>query len=200
MFAEAARIYIEHNQKIEKDIGGIIMILKSIDLGLMAEHLTAHKGIISKLRLYYCSVGNPTLKQIIYEQFLIMRNHVRVMLMLMDPARNETVSISALTEIQPVEIKCKPFSSYMSDKSIALEAHNTAKSMALDNFSSALRMKTSNVRDIHIQMALQQVKLQEKYTEFIHKMGDDHAPSASFEEQKNTMAEFLRMFHMQSRK
>lgn len=176
--------------------GGIELILKSIDLALMAEHLTTHKGVISKLQSYYCFVHNPVLKQLVQEQFLIMRNHVKVMLLLMDPALNEKVTVSALHQIQPVEIPCQSFVNPMGDQAIALEARTTAKAMAHDNFSSALMMKAPNVREIHVQMALQQVSLQERYSDLLQSMGRDQAPSASLEEQRKTIEMFKQFFHI----
>jgi hypothetical protein len=97
------------------------------------------------------------LKQTIYEQFLIIRNHMQVMLKLMDPEHNENVSVLALNQVEPVDIPCPEPILRVGDKNILLEAHNTAKSMALDNFSSALKVKATNVKSIHVQMALQQV-------------------------------------------
>lgn len=172
------------------------MILKAIDLGLMSEHLTTHKGVLNKLQSYYCTVKNPALNQIIYDQYIIMRNHVQVMLMLMDPKINEQVSVSALFQIQPVEIPCQPLSIQMGQKEITIEARNTAMSMATDNFSSAIRMKAHNVRDIHIQMALQQVKIQERYSEFMKSMGWEYAPDSSLEEQVKALQFFKHLFHI----
>lgn len=175
------------------------MILKAIDLGLMSEHLTAHKGILSKLQTYYCSVNNPTLKQIIYEQFLVMRNHVQIMLMLIDPKMNEQVTVNALKQVQPVEIPCKSIEMIMGEKEIAIEGHHTAMSMASDNFSSALRMKAANVREIHLHMALQQVHLQDRYDEFLKSMGWKHAPDSTLEEQVETINVFKDLYHIPSK-
>jgi hypothetical protein len=172
------------------------MILKAIDLSLMSEHLTTHKGVLKKLAYYYCSVKNPLLKQTIYEQFLIMRNHVYVMLKLMDPEHNEGVSVPALKQVELVDISCPNSILRLGDKNILLEAHNTAKSMALDNFSSALKMKASNVKSIHVQMALQQAQLEERYSELGKKMGLNQSPYTSAEEQINTIKQFEHLFHI----
>ncbi|AXI30609.1 hypothetical protein CIB87_16850 [Priestia megaterium] len=172
------------------------MILKAIDLSLMSEHLMTHKGVLKKLAYYYCSVKNPILKQIIYEQFLIMRNHVYVMLELMDPEHNEDVSILALNQVELIDIPCPETILRLGDKNILLEAHNTAKSMALDNFSSALKMKATNVKSIHVQMALQQVQLEERYSELGKMMGLNQSPDTSSEEQTNTIKRFKRLFHL----
>lgn len=176
------------------------MILKAIDLGLMSEHLTTHKGVLNKLQLYYCTVRNPALKEIIFEQLMIMRNHVQIMLMLLDPKINERVSVTALQQIEVVEIPCQQqFSIHIGEKEIAIEAHQTAMSMASDNFASALRMKAQNVRDIHVHMALQQVKIQEKYSEVMKSNGWEQAPDSSFEEQIKTLQMFKNLFHVQTR-
>jgi hypothetical protein len=60
------------------------VILKSIDLSLMVEHLNIHKGVLARLESAFCTVERHFLKQIIYEQIVIMRNHVKVMLLLID--------------------------------------------------------------------------------------------------------------------
>ncbi|MDD1515303.1 hypothetical protein [Priestia megaterium] len=172
------------------------MILKAIDLSLMSEHLMTHKGVLKKLAYYYCSVKNPILKQTIYEQFLIMRNHVQVMLELMDPEHNEGVSVLTLNQIELVDIPCPETILHLGDKNILLEVHNTAKSMALDNFSSALKMKATNVKSIHVQMALQQVHLGERYSELGEMMGLNQSPETSLEEQTNTIKRFKHLFHI----
>ncbi|MED3971704.1 hypothetical protein P4658_29075 [Priestia megaterium] len=172
------------------------MILKAIDLSLMSEHLMTHKGVLKKLAYYYCSVKSPLLKQTIYEQFLIMRNHVHVMLKLMDPEHNEDVSVLALNQIELVDIPCPEPILRLGDKNILLEAHTTAKSMALDNFNSALKMKASNVKSIHVQMALQQVQLEERYSELGEKMGLNQSPDTSAEEQISTIKQFEHLFHL----
>lgn len=59
--------------------------LPATDLGLMAEHLTAHKGIINKLEVYHEKVTNSKLKEIIALQTDMMRVHVKVMLALINP-------------------------------------------------------------------------------------------------------------------
>ncbi|UOQ94376.1 hypothetical protein MUO14_05315 [Halobacillus shinanisalinarum] len=41
------------------------MTLPVVDLGLMAEHLTTHKGIISKLKRYHSMVSIVALKEIL---------------------------------------------------------------------------------------------------------------------------------------
>jgi hypothetical protein len=172
------------------------VILKAIDLALMSEHLTVHKGILHKLQTYYCYVKDPNLKQIIYEQFIIMRNHVQVMLALMDPKLNEQITIAALNQIQPVDIPCQQVSIPMGEQEITLELQHTAKTMASDNFSSALRMKAGNIRDIHVQMALQQVQIKEKYSDIINKMGWGYVPESSMEEQLKTLEKFKEFYHI----
>ena len=177
--------------------GVFIVILKSIDLSLIAEHLTAHKGVLNKLESYYCAVQNTTLKQIIYEQYLIMWNHVKVMMLLMDPEINEEITAAFLNKVEPVAIQCQGECFIMKEQNIALELGNTAKTMAHANFSSALMMKAHNVRDIHIHMALQQSMLQHRYNEFSKETMMEIAPKSSLKEQTNTLKSFKRMFKKQ---
>lgn len=172
------------------------MILKSIDLSLMAEHLMIHKGVLSRLESAYCTVHSNELKQIIYEQIVIMRNHVKVMLLLMDPNQNEHVTVAALNELDPVSIKCQNQNTQSKEKNIAIELKNTAKTMANANFSSALRMKAQNVRDIHINMALQQATIQHRYHLFLEQNMKEVAPESSIQEQLNTMNSIKKMFNI----
>ncbi|MGQ3381114.1 hypothetical protein ACT6P6_24010 [Priestia endophytica] len=174
------------------------MILKAIDLGLMAEHLTTHKGVLKKLMYYYHAGQNAMLKQIIYKQFLIMCNHVQVMILLIDLKYNDTVSVSALKQIESIELPHRTVTFQMGDKNILVEARHTAQSMALDNFSSALKMKTFNVKQIHIEMALQQIQLQEQYSELGKTLGIDYSPDTSLEIQIKTLEHFKKLFHMKS--
>ncbi|SEM14790.1 hypothetical protein SAMN05192533_101206 [Mesobacillus persicus] len=170
------------------------MILKSIDLSLMAEHLMIHKGVLARLESAFCSVHSNELKQIIYEQIVIMRNHVKVMLLLMDPNQNELVTVAALNELDPVSIKCQDQNAHPKEKNVAIELKNTAKTMANDNFNSALRMKAQNVRDIHINMALQQASLQRRYHHFLEQNMKEVSPESSIQEQVNTMNSIKNMF------
>jgi hypothetical protein len=172
------------------------MILKSIDLSLMAEHLMTHKGLLNKLEAFYCTVQENTLKQIIYEQYLLMRNHVKVMISLMDPEQNEKITVSSLNQIDPVEIQCPKENLLMNEQTVALELRNTAKTMAHDNFSSALRMKAPNVRNIHIHMALQQTVLQDRYNHFIKEKMWEVTPESLLQQQKDTLQSFKAVFHI----
>jgi hypothetical protein len=170
------------------------LILKSIDLSLMAEHLSAHKGILNKLESFYCSASEGELKQLIYEQYVIMRNHVKVMILLMDPEHNEEIKVDSLNHIEPVTIQCPNSISHNKDEDIALELKHTAKTMAHNNFSSALMMKAKNVKDIHIHMALQQTMLHHRFNQFLKKNTSDTAPDSSFQEQLETLTQFKKMF------
>jgi hypothetical protein len=173
------------------------MILKSIDLSLMVEHLKTHKGILARLESAFCTVQSHILKQIIYEQLVIMENHVKVMLLLIDPNHNEKITVAALNKVDPATIQCSEANLANNDKNIALELQNTSKTMAHGNFSSALRMKEKNVRDIHIHMALQQVSLQQRYTHYIKQNMKEVAPESSRQEQLNTLQLLKQMFPSQ---
>lgn len=51
-------------------------MLKTIDVGLMANHLSAHKGVISRLELYTKHAKEQQLVVILQKQIGIMKNHV----------------------------------------------------------------------------------------------------------------------------
>lgn len=168
------------------------MTLPATDLGLMAEHLSTHEGMLNKLKYYHNKVTNAELKEVIGLQINGMRAHVRVMLMLINPYQDEYV------EVPPLEANTRNQyhrektwgQNTLDNKSIALEARASAKCMANENFVSALMMKNSNAKHAHIEMALQQATLQEMYGEFIKKMGWAFVPHVSEEDQINTYQHF----------
>lgn len=169
------------------------MSLPAIDLGLMAEHLTAHEGIINKLELYQTKVTIVSLKKIIVSQTNMMRDHVRVMLALINPnQKNEYVELSPINKylgfyhMQTAEGQ----NNSPRDKWIALDGHTTAKNMSNNNYGSALMMQDPYVRNIHVQMALQQFEMLYIYGEIIARMGWMFTPHASTHEQFNTFQHY----------
>jgi hypothetical protein len=170
------------------------MTLPSLDLGLMSEHLTVHQGVIYKLRKYHEKITDGELKEIILLQIKIMSEHVRVMLQLINPNQNNYVEVPPLhfyTSIQFPQHTGRQRDNFK-NKPIALEARMTAKSMANENFVSALMMKNPNARHAHIEMALQQTTIQEKYGELIKSRGWEYVPHVCLEEQFNTYQHFYK--------
>lgn len=163
-------------------------VLPTIDLGLMAEHLSAHEGILNKLALYETKVTNTVLKEIIILQINVMQSHVKAMLALINPDHSGYVELPHLNEynINGYWQVLKESGHFDNNKWIALESYNTAKSMSNENYISSLMMKNQNVRIIHAQMALQQFALQSKYAELIKEMGWAFVPYATVQEQINT--------------
>ncbi|MBP3952219.1 spore coat protein [Bacillus suaedae] len=172
------------------------MILKSIDLSLMSEHLNVHKGILNKLDAYYCNVQDQTLKKLIYDQYVIMWNHVEVMLSLMDPNLNEQVTAAALNNLEQLAIPCKQVTSPIDQATIAIDLRETSKSMAQSNFNSALRMKTSNVREIHIQMALQQTMFHKQYSLYVERTINEVVPESTLQGQLAILQSFRTDFNI----
>jgi hypothetical protein len=172
------------------------MILKMIDLSLMAEHLPVHKAELDKLASYICTIQNPEIKKAATEQYMIMQNHVKVMIALMDPVQNETISIEDLHKWDPVQLNCQQKHTSMSQENILKELATTAESMANKNFNSGLRMKAENVRNIHIHMALQQSTMLNRYNALMNKFIKDTAPVSSRKEQEETMETFKKIFNL----
>lgn len=170
-------------------------VLPSVDLGLMAEHLTAHEGVINKLNVYHEKVTNTDLKEIIALQANMMRVHVGVMLALINPYQKDYVEVPPLntyiSSFFPRRVSEHKVN--FDNKWIALEAHTTAKCMSNENYFSALMMKDSNVRNAHVEMALQQLAVLAKYADFIKSMGWSFVPNASIEEQVNTYQHYKYM-------
>ncbi|MDF0728111.1 hypothetical protein PY093_15685 [Cytobacillus sp. S13-E01] len=165
------------------------MALPAIDVGLMDEHLTTHEGIINKLKYYHSIVNHPDLKHIINLQIIVMQDHVRVMLGLLDPNRNQWITLSPidLSDGHNQHIEKGNTSNTSLHKPIAIEARSTAKFMANSNFTSALMMKDPNVKHIHFEMAIQQATLERNYNDFIKKMGWEHPPKVTKETQVFTI-------------
>lgn len=164
------------------------MILPAVDVGLMDEHLATHEGVLSKLDYYHHEVASPSLKRIIGQQRKIMQNHVTVMLSLLDPNQNQWVHLTPIEESASTQQHQGKMN--LHDKPIALEAKATAKSMASDNFMSALMMKNPNVKHIHYEMAIQQATLEREYGEFIKMMGWEHPPMATEQSQLEIIQKF----------
>ncbi|MEN2768910.1 hypothetical protein [Ornithinibacillus xuwenensis] len=172
-------------------------ILPAIDLGLMAEHLAAHQGAIQKFRVYEHNVSDPKLREIIHLQKNVMLEHVKVMLAFINPNTTNKIEVPSIESVkqqqEALQMKVSPESSY-NNKWITLEAHSTAKNMSNLNYVSALMMKNQQVRNAHLEMALQQLKFQEEYERIINVNGWSYIPKATKEEQLKTYQQFLQQY------
>ncbi|ASK61306.1 hypothetical protein CFK37_03490 [Virgibacillus phasianinus] len=169
--------------------------LPATDLGIMAEHLSAHEGVINKLEVYQANVSNTVLKEILVLQTTMMRAHVRIMLAFINPYNSGYIEVPELNDLLNANSHKGMEDKETNDntKWIALEAHTTAKCLSNENYVSALMMKDKNVRNAHVEMALQQLTVQEKYTAFIKNMGWAFVPHVSVEDQVNTYQHFQYM-------
>ncbi|ASN04807.1 hypothetical protein [Virgibacillus necropolis] len=169
--------------------------LPAVDLGIMAEHLSAHKGVINKLEVYQANVTNTVLKDIIILQTNMMRAHVRIMLAFINPDDSGYIEVPDLNDYLRTNNHkgMKEQGSNVNNQWIALEAHTTAKCMSNENYFSALMMKDQNVRNAHVEMALQQLAVQEKYAAFIQEKGWTFVPHVSAHDQVNTYQYFQHM-------
>ncbi|SET74750.1 hypothetical protein SAMN05421676_107168 [Salinibacillus kushneri] len=165
--------------------------LPAVDLGLMADHLSAHEGVIHKLKAYQEIVTNHQLRDIIRLQENVMRTHVWVMLALINPEYSHYVEVPPLSNGSTKHsFNSEKNEISHNNKWIVLELRNTAKNMSSTNYNSALMMQNTNVINAHIEMALQQHQLQKKYDEFITHMRWQFVPRVSVEEQVNTFLHF----------
>ncbi len=163
------------------------MRLPSADLGLMAEHLATHEGMINKLKMYYVIVSHSVFKKLIGEHIEVLRQHGKSMLELINPNQVGPFQLNRLEEIN-LNNHVEALSEQ--EKDISLEVRATAKSMAADNFSSALMMQDKYVRLIHIEMALQEVRLQSLYDEIIRQTNGDFTPKAADQMQQMTVEKY----------
>ncbi|WP_233434960.1 hypothetical protein [Mesobacillus jeotgali] len=79
------------------------------------------------------------------------------MLELIDPNRKGEVKLAEMPDIQ---INTEMLQLSEQEKDIVLETRAASKLMGSDNFNSALMMKDMNVKNIHIQMSYQDVRMQ----------------------------------------
>lgn len=163
------------------------MRLPSADLGIMAEHLATHEGMINKLKMYSLIVSNSVLKKLIEIHIEVLRRHVKIMLELINPNQ---IGPFQLNRMEEINLNSNVEALSEQEKEISLEARATAKSMAADNFSSALMMQDKYVRLIHIEMALQDVRLQSLYDEIISQANGDFTPKASEQMQLLTLEKY----------
>ncbi|WP_077622963.1 hypothetical protein [Sediminibacillus massiliensis] len=168
------------------------MNLPAVDFGIMAEHLSSHEGVINKLKMYYGSVTSTALKRLLSLHINTLRNHVAAMLELIDPDRYETVH---LPDIDQVDLGMGPGPLTEIEKDIIKEATASAKLMSNDNYTSALLMKDPNVKNIHIQMAYQDVTFQMLYDSFLQGASKPFIPRATKEVQQMTLHKYLHVLH-----
>jgi hypothetical protein len=159
------------------------MNLPAVDLGMMSEHLGTHEGVINKLKIYYTSVQNPVLKDLLGLNIRTLRNHVAAMLALIDPNHG----IVHLPEMESLKMDGYGGNLHEFEKDIVLEARASAKLMGSDNFNSALMMKDTNVKNIHLQMSYQDVSMQMMYDRLLQQTMGEFIPKASTEMQRLTL-------------
>jgi hypothetical protein len=168
------------------------MNLPAVDLGIMAEHLSTHEGVINRLKMYIKTVQNHMLKKILELHLIVLRNHVKTMLALIEPNRTHEVHLPEMNSLD-WDVGIGKLEEY--EKDIALDTRSTAKLMGSDNFNSALMMKDSNVKNIHLKMSYQDVNMQMMYDHLIKLTQGDFIPRVSAEMQRLTLQHY---YHVQN--
>lgn len=163
------------------------MNLPAADLGIMAEHLPAHEGTISKLMIFKDIVDNQELKKLIQINIEMLRDHVRAMLELIDPNRKREVM---LAEISDIQISTENLNLSEQEKEIVFETRSVSKLMGSNNFNSALMMKDMDVKNIHIQMAYQDVRMQVLYNMVVEHVNGDFTPRVTEAMQSKTYEKY----------
>ncbi|MRH44651.1 hypothetical protein GH741_18555 [Aquibacillus halophilus] len=166
------------------------MRLPAIDVSLMNEHLSAHKGIINQLTNYHTKIKVPVLNQVIKDQIIVMSDHVRVMLLLLDPDRKKWVTLATTNpKFEATQFSnLDPHNSQL--KTLTSHLRTTSMHMAGDNYNSALRMKDENVSHVHFQMAMQQASFQNIYSYIMKQMGWVYTPEATREVQLKMIKQY----------
>ncbi|QOR67179.1 hypothetical protein IM538_03250 [Cytobacillus suaedae] len=163
---------------------------KTVDVGLMANHLSAHQGVINRIQLYANNSTNQRLSNILHTQKVMMEHHVQVMNQLLNPSMNTgQVTLPPIPNNGTMNksLGTNPNNIGLSDKDMLVDAHFTAQAMATDNFMSAMNMKDLNVKNIHVEMALQQSQIAKQHEMLGHELGIMNHPNATQMEQTASM-------------
>ncbi|UOR12046.1 hypothetical protein [Halobacillus amylolyticus] len=164
-------------------------MLNTVDVGLMANHLDAHKGIIKRLELYLNHAKNQQFIHTLEQQIGILKNHVKVMNQLLDPNNTSPVTLPSIP--QSTLNGGKQTSSVdigLVDRDMAFDAHFTANAMAKDNFVSSNDMKNQQVKQLHSGMAMQQSHIGNQYEMLAQQLGWLNPPQATNLEQTNSIS------------
>lgn len=162
---------------------------KTIDVGLMANHLSAHQGVISRVKVYMQNANDERLASILQIQMTTLKNHVVVMNELLDPSKNnQSVNLPPVPPIVNFYREAiNRVNLGITDKDMLLDAHFTATALANNNFISANNMKDSRVKQLHIEMGLQQSNIAEQYHMLGKQLGWMSHPDAIVDEQLHSM-------------
>ncbi|GAM11956.1 hypothetical protein [Mesobacillus selenatarsenatis] len=169
------------------------MLLPASDLGLITSHLPAHDGMIMKVKLFAKEAKDEKLLELLNRKVGIMRCHVRIMMDMLDSDKSEFEKLPDFDELPQSQLETTTRGTQKMDKHIAMEIKASTEAMAKDNFVSALKMKDPKVKQIHIEMALQQVQLLKMVTEYLQENEADVTPLGTAEEQKKVVNHFSHM-------
>lgn len=173
---------IESKKEVKKK-----MNLPAVDLGIMAEHLSTHEGVINRLKLYNKMIKNDMLKNLVEMHLEMLRTHVTTMLALIEADRTEKVHLPELGSIN-WDADVGTLVEY--EKDIALDTRSTTKLMGSDNYNSALMMKDPSVKNIHLKMSYQNISLQVMYDHLLKLAHGEFIPRVSKEMQQMTLQHY----------
>lgn len=163
------------------------MMIKQVDVGLMANHLAAHNPVIKRLEMYSTQTNNESILTILNKQIGIMRNHVQVMNLLLDP-NQKVVNLPPIPDETTNDNQTSPIPNFqMGDKDLVMDAHFTSSAMAKENFNSSENMKNPQVKEMHREMAMQQSTITAWYEQIMEQMGWTNQPTASTKDQSETI-------------
>lgn len=74
------------------------MFLSASDLGLIASHLSAHDGMIMKVKLIAREAKNEKLIKLLNTKVGILRSHMRIMMDMLDPQKSDFEKLSDFNE------------------------------------------------------------------------------------------------------
>ncbi len=167
------------------------MLLPATDMGLIATHLSAHDGLIAKIKMHEKKVENKELKYILNKKLDVLRSHVRLMMDMLDPSKSDFAEVPSFDELPSGNQSIGKFQNgNQLDKHIAVETKKAAESMALDNLIFALKMKDPKVKHAHVQFALQEIEIVKDVTEILKEMGAEITPLGTEEEQQKILKHF----------
>lgn len=171
------------------------MLLPATDAGLLTSHLESHDGLIKNVKMHLKEVKNPVLHQILSLKLKTMRSHVTIMMEMIDPEKNDFSAVPPLEELENDLKKEKKEFKTENEMEIhmALETKTSTESMAMDNFISALKMQNPQVKNAHVEMALQQMQILKSITKFLEENDAKITPFSSVEDQQKVLEHFKHM-------
>lgn len=134
--------------------------MSTLDKELMKDHLITHDGLITKLLTFINDSSTKDFKRLVQKHVDMLTMHETVMEQLMDDESPSSFSsIHSFKPTTPIDPK---------EKYKVQDGIFTTKSMALNNFYTAMVMKDPLNKEIHLSMSEQNYKMFHLYQSLLN--------------------------------